>query len=73
MENKEELELLKMLAETEEDIRNGRVSSIESTFDEIRKKLNTFDSTKIISNKKYMRIQGEELAYKTKCRLALYM
>jgi hypothetical protein len=51
MENKEELELLKMLAEVEEDVRNGRVSSIESTFDEIRKKLNTFDSTKIISNK----------------------
>ena len=42
MDNKEELELLKMLAETEEDIRNGRISSIESTFDEIRKKLNTF-------------------------------
>jgi len=42
MENKEELELLKMLDEAEEDVRNGKVSSIESTFDEIRKKLNTF-------------------------------
>lgn len=73
MENKEELELLKMLAETEEDIRNGRVSSIESTFDEIRKKLNTFDSTKIISNKKYMRIQGEELAYKTKKPVGVFV
>ena len=73
MENKEELELLKMLAETEDDIRNGRVSSIESTFDEIRKKLNTFDSTKIISNKKYMRIQGEELAYKTKKPVGVFV
>ena len=34
-----ELELLKMLAESEEDIRNGRVASIENTFDDIRKKL----------------------------------
>jgi hypothetical protein len=51
MENKEELELLKMLAEVEEDVRNGRVSPIESTFDEIRKKLNTFGSTKTINNK----------------------
>ena len=51
MENKEELELFKMLDEAEEDIRNGKISSIESTFDEIRKKLNTFDSTKTINNK----------------------
>ena len=29
MENKEELELLKMLDEAEEDVRNGKVSSIE--------------------------------------------
>ena len=34
-----ELELLKMLAESEEDVRNGRFSPIEGTFDEIRKKL----------------------------------
>ena len=34
-----ELELLKMLAESEEDIRNGRVSPIENTFSDIRKKL----------------------------------
>jgi prevent-host-death family protein len=34
-----ELELLKMLAESEEDVRNGRVSSIENTFNDIRKKL----------------------------------
>ena len=73
MENKEELELLKMLAEAEEDVRNGRVSSIESTFDEIRKKLNTSDSTKIISNKKYMRIQGEEFAYKTKKPVGVFV
>ena len=33
MENKEELELLKMLDEAEEDVRNEKVSSIESTFD----------------------------------------
>ena len=39
MENKEELELLKMLAESEEDVRNGRVAPIENTFDDIRKKL----------------------------------
>ena len=73
MENKEELELLKMLDEAEEDVRNGRVSSIESTFDEIRKKLNIFDSTKIINNKKYMRIQGEELAYKTKKPVGVFV
>ena len=30
MENKEELELLKMLDEAEEDVRNGKVSSIEN-------------------------------------------
>jgi prevent-host-death family protein len=34
-----ELELLKMLAESEEDVRNGRVSSIENTFNDIRRKL----------------------------------
>ena len=34
-----ELELLKMLAESEEDIRNGRVAPIENTFNDIRKKL----------------------------------
>ena len=34
-----ELELLKMLAESEEDVRNGRVAPIENTFDDIRKKL----------------------------------
>jgi prevent-host-death family protein len=34
-----ELELLKMLAESEENVRNGRVSSIENTFNDIRKKL----------------------------------
>ncbi|MBQ7641307.1 MAG: type II toxin-antitoxin system Phd/YefM family antitoxin [Acholeplasmatales bacterium] len=34
-----ELELLKMLAESEEDVRNGRVSPIENTFNDIRKKL----------------------------------
>jgi hypothetical protein len=73
MENKEELELLKMLAEAEEDVRNGKVSSIESTFYEIRKKLNTFASTKTINNKKYMRIQGEELAYKTKKPVGVFV
>ena len=34
-----ELELLKMLAESEDDVRNGRVSNIETTFDNLRKKL----------------------------------
>ena len=34
-----ELELLKMLAESEEDVRNGRISPIENTFNDIRKKL----------------------------------
>ena len=42
MENKEELELLKMLDEAEEDVKNGRVSSAEGMFDEIRKKLDLF-------------------------------
>ena len=34
-----ELELLKMLSESEDDVRNGRVSPVENTFDDIRKKL----------------------------------
>lgn len=34
-----ELELLKLLAESEDDVRNGRVSPIENTFSDIRKKL----------------------------------
>lgn len=34
-----ELELLKMLSESEDDVRNGRVTSIENTFNDIRKKL----------------------------------
>ena len=57
MENKEELELLKMLDEAEEDVRNGKVSSIENTFDEIRKKLDLFidpDIKKIIENKYHL-------------------
>ena len=73
MENKEEIELLKVLDESQEDVRNGKVSSIESTFYEIRKKLNTFASTKTINNKKYMRIQGEELAYKTKKPVGVFV
>ena len=40
MENKEELELPEMLEEAEEDVKNGRTSSVEEMFDEIRKKLN---------------------------------
>ena len=57
MENKEELEILKMLEEAKEDVKNGRVSSAEGMFDEIRKKLDLFidpDIKKIIENKKYM-------------------
>ncbi|MBQ3253010.1 MAG: type II toxin-antitoxin system Phd/YefM family antitoxin [Acholeplasmatales bacterium] len=34
-----ELELLKMLSESEDDVRNGRVAPIENTFNDIRKKL----------------------------------
>ena len=33
------LELLKMLAESEEDVRNGRVAPVEDSFNDIRKKL----------------------------------
>lgn len=53
MENKEELELLKMLDEAEEDVKNGRTSSVEEMFDEIRKKLNLLDKTdiQIVNNK----------------------
>lgn len=36
---KAELELLKMLAESEEDVRNGHVAPIEDSFKDIRKKL----------------------------------
>ena len=34
-----ELELLKMLAESEEDVRNNQIQPIEKSFDDIRKKL----------------------------------
>ena len=34
-----ELELLKMLSEAEDDVRNGRVAPVEDTFNDIRKKL----------------------------------
>ena len=34
-----ELELLKMLSESEDDVRNGRVAPVENTFNDIRKKL----------------------------------
>ena len=34
-----ELELLKMLSESEDDVRNNRVAPVENTFDDIRKKL----------------------------------
>ena len=76
MENIEELEILKMLEEAKEDVKNGRVSSAEGMFDEIRKKLDLFidpDIKKIIENKKYMRIQGEELAYKTKKPVGIFV
>lgn len=34
-----ELELLKMLSESEDDVRNNRVDSIQNTFDDIKRKL----------------------------------
>ena len=34
-----ELELLKMLSEAEDDVRNNRVAPIENTFNDIRKKI----------------------------------
>lgn len=34
-----ELELLKMLSESEDDVRNNRVKSVSDTFNDIRKKL----------------------------------
>lgn len=34
-----ELELLKMLSEAEDDVRNNRVAPIENSFNDIRKKL----------------------------------
>lgn len=36
---KSELELLRTLAEAEEDVRNGRTAPMQSTFDDIRKAL----------------------------------
>ena len=36
---KSELELLRTLAEAEEDVVNGRVAPMQSTFDDIRKSL----------------------------------
>jgi prevent-host-death family protein len=37
-----ELELLKNLAQSEEDVRLGRVTKAEESFDELRKKLESF-------------------------------
>ena len=34
-----ELELLKALSESEDDVRNGRLAPVEDTFNDIRKKL----------------------------------
>ena len=34
-----ELELLKMLSESEDDVRNDRLAPVENTFNDIRKKL----------------------------------
>lgn len=36
---KSELELLRILAESQNDVENGRVSSMQSTFDELRASL----------------------------------
>jgi prevent-host-death family protein len=36
---KARLELLEMLAESEEDVRNGRVAPMQDSFDDIRKRL----------------------------------
>lgn len=36
---KSELELLRILSEAEEDVKNGRIAPIQETFDDIRKKL----------------------------------
>lgn len=36
---KSELELLRILSEAEEDVKNGRIAPIQDTFEDIRKKL----------------------------------
>ena len=36
---KARLELLEMLAESEEDVRNGRIAPMQDSFDDIRKRL----------------------------------
>lgn len=36
---KSELELLRILSEAEEDVKNGRIAPIQETFEDIRKKL----------------------------------
>ena len=59
---KARLELLEMLAESEEDVRNGRVAPMQDSFDDIRKRLtemqtqfstSTFRSKKWIALKKF--------------------
>ena len=50
MKNIEELEILKMLEEANENVKNGRVSSAEGMFDEIRKKLDLFIDPNIKKN-----------------------
>ena len=35
-----ELELLRSLAEAEEDVKNGRIDTVQGTFDDIRAALN---------------------------------
>lgn len=37
--SKSELELIRTLVEAEDDVANGRIASMQSTFDEIRKSL----------------------------------
>lgn len=44
---KSELELLRTLAEAEEDVVNGRVASIQDTFDDIRNSLSARKSNEV--------------------------
>lgn len=44
---KSELELLRTLAEAEEDVVNGRVASIQDTFDDIRNSLSARKSDEV--------------------------
>ena len=48
---KAELELLRTLAETEDDVQNGRVGSMQESFDDLRESLVKRKNEKVLDSK----------------------